>query len=391
MMNSLPDRSRVERRYSAQKDGPLPAPTSESKPGTITIRRDSVAVIVPARNESEQIVSTLKSLQSQSKKPQRIIVVANNCTDGGLTAGLARSAGAEVFEMDNNPFLKAGALNQGIRILMEDQTLPEYVITIDADTILDKDFIKNAASVLSNDETIGAMSAVCDGKRKLGNTWFEKTLAALQRLEYSRAGFTRIRQNIHTLSGAGSVIRADAVLDVLAERRVLFAERNDNLVEDFEMTLEVKKHGWRCVNNYYCRAETDLMTTIPTLVKQRFRWVHGTINELRRRGWRPETRASIMTVWFALLSIPIYHLWPVLIAYHFAFGNPVIQDFWFLLFVIGFQVVSVYRLGWKSMLIAALLIPDFLFGIVRHVWILKSVFLSYRHSLEPAKQLNLQW
>lgn len=345
---------------------------------TELIRRNFVAVIIPARNESELILSTLDSLTSQTRKPDAIIVVANNCTDHGRTAGLARAiSGVTVYEMENNPFLKAGALNYGLAQAMANGLMPEYVVTIDADTILAPDFIKNSVHVLACQPHVGAVSAVCDGKVKLGKTWFEKTLAAVQRAEYARASFTRVRTNIHTLSGAGTVIRAEAILDVLSDRQMLFAETDDNLVEDFEMTLELKRHGWKCVNNYYCRAETDLMLSVTDLMKQRYRWVHGTINELRRRGWKRETRTSIMTMWYAILSIPVFHLWPLLFMYHVIAGNPAIQDFWFLTLVMAFQAISVHRLGWKSMVVAALLLPDLLFGVLRHAWIVKSLFNAY--------------
>jgi len=359
------------------------------------IQRGAVAIVVPARNESEQMGKTLESLFGQSKSPQRIIVVANNCTDGGATMALALTyEGVEVIDMPSNPYLKAGALNEGIRLLVDGELLPEFLITMDADTVPDRDFVKHSVAVLAVSPEVGAVSTVCDGKKNLGDTWFGKSLAALQRLEYARAGFSRVRRNIHTLSGAGSVIRIEAVLDVLDARGVLFLETPDNLVEDFETTLEIKRLGWKCVNNYYCHVETDLMLTMPELMKQRTRWVYGTINELRRRGWKPETRGSIVTMWYAVLSIPLFHLWPTLIVLHFVYGNPVIEDFWFMIFVMSYQGYSVKRLGWRMVLLASLVLPDLLFGYVRHAWILKSLFKSYVASavlLSRKSKSELSW
>jgi len=342
------------------------------------IRQDDVAIILPARNEAEQIGSSLESLLGQTKRPWRIIVVVNNCTDGGATADTARSfPGVEVVEMTNNPFLKAGALNQGVRVLIAGDSLPEFIMTMDADTIPDKDFIENTVNVLHSRPEVGGVSTVCDGKKNLGNTRLGKALALVQELEYDRAGFTRLRVNIHTMSGAGSMLRMEAVLDVLDSRGVLFAERADNLVEDFEATLEIKRMGWKCINNYYCHVQTDLMTTIPELMKQRVRWVHGTINELRRRGWSKETWQSILTMWYAYLSIPVFYLWILLFGYHMSVGKPVLVDFWFLGFVVLFQALSVHRLGWRMMLLAATLFPDILFGVIRHTWIVVSLVKSY--------------
>lgn len=382
-MDTHPSSSASERR-SVMHDHSHARVLSETiqSPSPDLIHRNSVAVIVPARNESEQITSTLESLKSQTRSPDTIIVVANNCTDHGCTAGLARAIeGVRVYEMDDNPFLKAGALNYGLVNLMASGTVPEYVVTIDADTILASDFIQNSVHVLACQPGVGGVSAVCSGKEQLGKTWFEKALTCVQRAEYARASFTRIRTDVHTLSGAGTMVRAEAILDILADRQVLFAESSDNLVEDFEMTLELKRHGWKCINNYYCSADTDLMLSIPALMKQRYRWTHGTINELRRRGWRRETRASIMTMWYALLSVFIFQMWPALFMYHLLFEQAVIQDFWFISLVMVFQAVSVHRLGWKMMLMAGLMVPDFLFGVLRNAWVLKSFLNSYTRPL----------
>lgn len=353
-----------------------------------------VGIVIPARNEAEQIGLTLESLLSQTKLPLRVIVVINNCTDGGATANKARSYRAvEVIEMTNNPFLKAGALNAGVARILESTKVPEFLLTMDADTVPDPDFLMNTTNVMWHRPEVGAVSTVCDGKKGLGKNWSEKTLATLQRLEYARAGFTRIRLNIHTMSGAGSMIRMQAAMDVIESRGELFAQRMDNLVEDFETTLEIKRLGWKCVNNYYCHVQTDLMVTLPSLMKQRIRWVHGTINELRRRGWKKESWLSALTMWYALLSIPVFYLWVLLVGYHLTFGTPVPTDFWFLAIVIVFQAVSVYRLGWRMMLLAAFTIPDLLFGMIRHVWIVTSLVKSFvrRSFKQPYRQSKLSW
>ena len=54
-----------------------------------------VAVIIPAHNESAGIVPTIEDIKPQLKPGDRLIVVADNCTDD--TAAVASSAGAEVI------------------------------------------------------------------------------------------------------------------------------------------------------------------------------------------------------------------------------------------------------------------------------------------------------
>lgn len=100
-----------------------------SRPGADG-RRPRVAVLVPAHNEALIIRSTLASVAPQLLAHDRLLVVADNCTDD--TAQLARSAGAEVVERDNDLLRGKGyALDFGVRHLT--QRPPEVVIIVDAD------------------------------------------------------------------------------------------------------------------------------------------------------------------------------------------------------------------------------------------------------------------
>jgi cellulose synthase/poly-beta-1,6-N-acetylglucosamine synthase-like glycosyltransferase len=97
--------------------------------------RGRVAVLVPAHNESTGILSTLADIQSQLLPGDRLIVVADNCTDD--TAAAASAAGAEVFERhDSARYGKGYALDFGLRHLTSDP--PEIVIMVDADCRLAK-------------------------------------------------------------------------------------------------------------------------------------------------------------------------------------------------------------------------------------------------------------
>src|SRR5271154_6653482 len=55
-----------------------------------------IAVLVPAHNESSGLVDTLNDVKKQLHSGDRLLVVADNCTDD--TAAIAKAAGAEVTE-----------------------------------------------------------------------------------------------------------------------------------------------------------------------------------------------------------------------------------------------------------------------------------------------------
>ena len=59
-----------------------------------------LTVLVPAHDEAQTIGATLESLWGQTRPPDKVVVVADNCTDD--TADLARRDGAEVFTTVGN-------------------------------------------------------------------------------------------------------------------------------------------------------------------------------------------------------------------------------------------------------------------------------------------------
>jgi cellulose synthase/poly-beta-1,6-N-acetylglucosamine synthase-like glycosyltransferase len=92
--------------------------------------RQPVAVLVPAHNESLGLLPTLANIQSQLLLGDRLLVVADNCSDD--TAAVARAGGAEVVER-NDPakWGKGYALDFGVRHLSSNP--PEIIIIVDAD------------------------------------------------------------------------------------------------------------------------------------------------------------------------------------------------------------------------------------------------------------------
>jgi cellulose synthase/poly-beta-1,6-N-acetylglucosamine synthase-like glycosyltransferase len=92
--------------------------------------RRSLAIIVPAHDESSIIGSTLRSIIPQLAPSDRLIVVADNCSDE--TAAVAAVSGAEtIIRTDADRRGKGYALDFGVRHLA--LAPPEVVIVIDAD------------------------------------------------------------------------------------------------------------------------------------------------------------------------------------------------------------------------------------------------------------------
>ncbi|MGF1478918.1 MAG: glycosyltransferase family 2 protein [Cyanophyceae cyanobacterium] len=95
-------------------------------------QRPTVAVLVPAHNEAAGITQTIKTLHPQLTAQDRLIVIADNCTDN--TADLARQLGVIVIERHEPDRQKRGkgyALDYGLNYLQAEP--PEVVVTVDAD------------------------------------------------------------------------------------------------------------------------------------------------------------------------------------------------------------------------------------------------------------------
>lgn len=105
--------------------------------------RPALAVLVPAHDEGAGILATLASIQAQLQAGDRLLVVADNCSDD--TAALACKAGAEVL-VRHDPVRrgKGYALDAGVRRLALDPRA--VVVVIDADCLLGPHALERLAS-----------------------------------------------------------------------------------------------------------------------------------------------------------------------------------------------------------------------------------------------------
>lgn len=92
--------------------------------------RGAIAVVIPAHDEEAGIAATVAAARAQMAAGDRVLVVADNCTDN--TAAAARAAGADVVErQDADRRGKGYALQHGVDQLRA--VPPEAVVFLDAD------------------------------------------------------------------------------------------------------------------------------------------------------------------------------------------------------------------------------------------------------------------
>ena len=106
-----------------------------------------VAVIVPAHNESSGIIPTIGDILPQLGQNDRLIVVADNCSDD--TAEVAEQAGARVIVRNDLERIGKGyALGWAIDHIKDDP--PDFVVFVDADCRVQSDAIVRLSEVCDN-------------------------------------------------------------------------------------------------------------------------------------------------------------------------------------------------------------------------------------------------
>ncbi|MES1980889.1 MAG: glycosyltransferase family 2 protein [Pseudomonadota bacterium] len=131
----------------------LPARKATALP---TGPRPSIVALIPAHDEAAGISATLNSLREQLQSGDRMVVVADNCSDG--TAAVARAAGAEVIERSDAVRRGKGyALDCGVRYL--ESSPPEVVIIVDADCVVHAGALARLARMcVANDRPVQSLN-----------------------------------------------------------------------------------------------------------------------------------------------------------------------------------------------------------------------------------------
>lgn len=191
-----------------------PVPPSSKLPDAADAVRGSLrlTVLIPAHNESLTLPATLRSLWGQTRPPDKVLVVADNCTDA--TEAIARRNGAEVFTTVANSHKKAGGLNQALSEMFPHVDDRDVVMVMDADSVIVPEFLQTAMGRLESDPDLIAVGGVFSGEPGSG------LVGQLQRNEYTRYRrlISRRRGKVFVLTGTASLFRAFALKAVADSR-----------------------------------------------------------------------------------------------------------------------------------------------------------------------------
>jgi len=223
-----------------------------------------VSVIIAAYNEERVIAQTVASLLRSAYPSFEVIVIDDGSRD--RTSDVVRDRfGHEprvwLFAQANGG--KAEALNLGLS-----HARGEIIVALDADTIFPPDTL-GALARRFDDPLIGAVA----GNAKVGNRI--NLITRWQALEYitaqnlDRRAFASLNC-VTVVPGAVGAWRAE-----LLEQIGGFS--SDTLAEDQDLTLKVRKLGYKIGYEEDAVGWTEAPDTVRGLAKQRFRWSFGTL------------------------------------------------------------------------------------------------------------------
>ncbi len=226
--------------------------------------RPLVSVVVPAYNEEKVISRTIDSLLKSQYPNFEIVVVDDGSTDRTFETVKAQFGDLDnvsVYTKENGG--KAEALNFGWR-----KAQGEVVIALDADTLFSTETLAALAHRFA-DPTIGAVA----GNAKVGNRI--NIVTKWQALEYVTS------QNFDRRAFASLNCITVVPGSVGAWRRSVLEETGgfspDTLAEDQDLTIQVRKLGYRIGYEENAIGLTEAPDSLRNLAKQRFRWSFGTL------------------------------------------------------------------------------------------------------------------
>jgi cellulose synthase/poly-beta-1,6-N-acetylglucosamine synthase-like glycosyltransferase len=336
----------------------------------------TVTVLIPAHNEEGCLAATIDSLRAQSRRPERVVVVADNCTD--RTVEIARAAGVDVFETTGNRHKKAGALNQALAEVLPDQGDNDLVMVMDADTVLGSGYLEAAARRMTDDRALMAIGGLFYGEPGGG------LIGLFQRNEFTRYArdLRRRRGMVFVLTGTASVFRPRALRTVASERgRLIPGVPGDYfdtvaLTEDNEITLALKSLGGLVISPAECTVVTEIMPTWRELWVQRLRWQRGAVEnlgayKLRAQTWRywlqqlgigygvVALAAYVLLVGITAVSLDAFVWFPFWIGVGAIFAAE--------------RTITVWRGGWAARALALLVVPELCYSLFLSVVYVKGV------------------
>lgn len=219
-----------------------------------------VSVVIPCYNDGESIGETISSVFKAYPAALVDLIVVNDCSTDNSLEKIKEQLPRYSFRLVDNKVNKgkARSLNDAIAAARHD-----FVLCLDADTVLNKQAIHDMLARFEHDESLGAVS--CPYRPR--NRGF---LPAMQAVEYSMLLLTQGAHNIFSamaLWGGCLMVRKKAFDDCGGFNLAA-------ITEDVDLAFQLNRRSWR-VEQSFRPVRSIVPDTISGWIRQKLRWTAG--------------------------------------------------------------------------------------------------------------------
>ena len=278
-----------------------------------------ISILIPCHNEAVVIKETVENILNVDYKNYEIIVIDDRSTDDTKDAVLElekKYDKVKALIRDKSAYPgKSAVLNDAIKLAKG-----EAYLVFDADAKIKPDFIKLLLTKYEGDD-VGAIQA-----RKVIINANQNFLTACQYNEYVmdthlQVGRDAVKGAVE-LRGNGELIKKNALVDI-------GGWNNETITDDLDMSTRLHIKGWdiRFVQDAIVYEEG--VVTFSALVRQRRRWVEGSIRRYLEYIWDVLfTKDMSLRVGFDLIAyiseflLPAWLIIEIIVqAFHFVKGQ----------------------------------------------------------------------
>jgi len=247
-----------------------------------------ISIIIPAYNESKNIIKTIKSALNvdYSKNKLEVIVVDDHSKDDTFIQA-KKMQGKSVKVFTKNHGGKARAVNFGIK-----KSTGEIIMVLDADTFPDKKCLKNIVGYFENPEIMAALPAI--------KIWKPKNLIEkCQAMEYTTMALIK---KVFFIMGSMNCAPAGAFI-----RKSFIKKYGDfatnTLTEDFEMGMRVQSKNFQIAQSLDSVVYTVVPDKIKKLVRQRVRWSYGSLENIAKYKYMLNPKYGDLGLFFLPITL----------------------------------------------------------------------------------------
>jgi poly-beta-1,6-N-acetyl-D-glucosamine synthase len=267
--------------------------------GLTKIYNPKITVAISAHNEEKVIVRCLESIRGSGYENVQILVIDDCSKDD--TYQLVRNYVREHPDLDIRLLHKRKNVGKGkaLNYALRKYAAGELVMTLDADSVLMPTSIANAVSYFTNPLIVGVAANVqiMDDFTVLGVLQkFEHMVGYRSKKVYSVCNCEFV------IGGVASTYRMDVL------RAVDFYD-TDTITEDIGLSMKIISRGNRTNRIIYGAdvvAKTEGVTSFHALIKQRFRWKYGSLQNLIKYRYLIHKRDfKTYTPWLTFYRLPM--------------------------------------------------------------------------------------